>query len=78
MGCPIIIHKPTIRVDWCRFRDPGGARVLCSCLLDFPRQDAREGMGRMTIRQRRILWFVAIYGLSVGTFALLALLTECY
>ena len=30
----------------------------------------------MTIRQRRILWFVAIYGLSVGTFALLALLTR--
>ena len=28
----------------------------------------------MTIRQRRILWFVAIYGLSVGTFALVGLL----
>jgi|GraSoi_2013_80cm_1033760.scaffolds.fasta_scaffold00342_7 hypothetical protein len=31
-------------------------------------------MGRMTIRQRQILWFLAIYGLSVGTFAVLALL----
>ncbi len=28
----------------------------------------------MTIRQRRLLWFLAIYGLSVGTFAVLALL----
>ena len=31
-------------------------------------------MGRMTIRQRQILWFLAIYGLSVGAFAVLALL----
>jgi hypothetical protein len=28
----------------------------------------------MTIRQRQILWFLAIYGLSVGTLAVLALL----
>jgi hypothetical protein len=30
----------------------------------------------MTTRQGQILWFLVIYGLSVGTFALLALLTR--
>jgi hypothetical protein len=30
----------------------------------------------MTTRQGRILWFLVIYGLSVATFALLALLTR--
>jgi hypothetical protein len=30
----------------------------------------------MTTRQRQILWFLAIYGSSVGALALLALLTR--
>jgi len=30
----------------------------------------------MTTRQGQILWFLVIYGLSVATFALLALLTR--
>jgi hypothetical protein len=32
-------------------------------------------MGRVTIR-RQLSWFVAIYGLSVGAFALLAMLVR--
>ena len=30
----------------------------------------------MTIRQNRILWFVAIYGFSLAAFAVLAFLTH--
>jgi hypothetical protein len=30
----------------------------------------------MTTRQRQILWFLAIYGLSVGALTFLALLTR--
>jgi hypothetical protein len=30
----------------------------------------------MTIRQNRILWFVAIYGFSLAAFAVLACLTR--
>jgi hypothetical protein len=30
----------------------------------------------MTIRQRQILWFFVIYVLSLGSFALLALITR--
>lgn len=33
-------------------------------------------MGRMTIRQRQILWFFVIYTLSLGSFGLLVLLTR--
>jgi hypothetical protein len=33
-------------------------------------------MGRMTTRWSQILWFLVIYGLSVSTFILLALLTR--
>jgi hypothetical protein len=30
----------------------------------------------MTIRKRQVLWFFVIYGLSLSTFALLAMLTR--
>jgi len=76
VGCRIILHKPAVRADRCRFRDPGGTRVFRFCVLDFPGQDTRERMGRMTTRQRQILWFLAIYGLSVGALTFLALLTR--
>ena len=33
-------------------------------------------MGRVTTRQGQILWFLVIYGLSLATFAFLALLTR--
>ncbi len=33
-------------------------------------------MGSVTTRKRRLLWFFAIYGLSLCTFALLAVLTR--
>jgi hypothetical protein len=33
-------------------------------------------MGSMTTQRRQILWFFAIYGLSLGTFALLAMLAR--
>jgi len=33
-------------------------------------------MGRVTTRQGQMLWFLLIYGLSMATFALLALLTR--
>jgi len=33
-------------------------------------------MGSVTTRKRRFLWFLAIYGLSLSTFALLVMLTR--
>lgn len=33
-------------------------------------------MGNVTTRKRQLLWFFAIYGLSVSTFALLVMLTR--
>jgi hypothetical protein len=33
-------------------------------------------MGSMRTQRRQILWFCAIYGLSLGTFALLAMLAR--
>ena len=33
-------------------------------------------MGNVTTRKRRLLWFFAIYGLSLSTFATLAMLTR--
>ncbi len=33
-------------------------------------------MGSVTIRKVRLLWFLAIYGLSLSTFALLVMLTR--
>jgi len=32
----------------------------------------------MTIRVRQILWFLLIYGLSLGSYALLVLLTRTF
>jgi hypothetical protein len=33
-------------------------------------------MGSVTIRTRQLLWFFAIYGLSLSTFAVLVMLTR--
>jgi hypothetical protein len=33
-------------------------------------------MGSVTTRKRRLLWFFAIYGLSLSTFALLVMFTR--
>ena len=33
-------------------------------------------MGSVTARKGQLRWFLAIYGLSLGTFALLAMLTR--
>jgi len=33
-------------------------------------------MGSMRTQRRQILWFLAIYGLSLGTFALFAILAR--
>jgi len=33
-------------------------------------------MGRMRTQQRQILWFLTIYGVSLGTFALFAIVVR--
>src|SRR5713226_4776889 len=75
LGCCIILHQPRLCTHRRNHRHSGGAWILRICVLDFPWQDTGEGMGRMTIR-RQLLWFGAIYALSIGAVALLAFLTR--
>ena len=45
-------------------------------LLPSPVLSTRARMESVTTRKRRLLWFFAIYGLSLSAFALLVMLTR--
>ena len=73
LGRLILEAQPDFSFDRSRDCYSGRPRLFGFRLQRVPRQDAREGLGGMNPRFRRVIWFAGIYLMSIGTIAIVAL-----
>jgi hypothetical protein len=72
LGRIVLCCQPDLSVDRSHRRDSDDPHLLGFRLQGVPRQDARERLGMMP-RSRQVIWFAAIYLMSIGAIAIATL-----